>query len=98
MIPKEYLTDAGFIKASYESGTERVETVDPEILCEDERYCYVPLNAIESGTILAKPDSADRYTVRLTAALDGVFRISKGFTEFCPVVILDESDDYVLAA
>ena len=98
MIPKEYLTDAGFIAASYASGTESVKSVKPAVLYEDERYCYVAMSEMEGGTILAKPDSADRYTVRLTAPLDGVYKISKGYTEFCPVVILDETDDYVLGA
>ena len=36
--------------------------------------------------------------MRLTAELDGVYMISKGFSEFCPVVFFAESDDYVLAA
>ena len=97
MIPREYLTDAGFIAASYEDGRESVKTVKTGIAFEDERYYYVAKSEIAGGTILAKPDSEERYTVRLTAGLQGVYKISKGFTEFCPVVIMDESDDYVLA-
>ena len=98
MVPKEYLTDAGFIQASYENGVESVKAIKPDIAYEDDKYYYLALTAIEGGTILAKPESADRYTVRLTAALEGVYKISKGFTEFCPVVILDQTDDYILAA
>ena len=98
MIPRDYSTDAGFIQASYEGGRETVRTVRADIVFEDDRYVYVAKTAFDGGTILAKPDSDERYTVRLTADLDGVFKISKGFTEFCPVVILAESDDYVLAA
>lgn len=98
MIPRSYLTDAGFIQADYENGKENIKAIRPEIVFEDDRYCYVAKSAVEGGTILARPDSEERYTVRLTAELDGVYKISKGFTEFCPVVILDETDDYVLAA
>ena len=81
-----------------ENAAEKVEVLDPLIAYEDEEYCYIALNAIESGTILAKTDSDERYTVRLTAELEGVYKISKGFTEFCPVVVLDRTDDYILAA
>ena len=98
MIPLAYKTDAGFIKVTYENAAEKVEVLDPLIVYEDEEYCYIALNAIESGTILAKTDSDERYTVRLTAELEGVYKISKGFTEFCPVVVLDRTDDYILAA
>ena len=98
MIPLAYKTDAGFIKVTYENAAEKVEVLDPLIAYEDEEYCYIALNAIESGTILAKTDSDERYTVRLTAELEGVYKISKGFTEFCPVVVLDRTDDYILAA
>ena len=98
MIPRAYLTDAGFIEAKYDNGRENVQTVKADVVFEDEKYVYAALSAFESGTILARPESDERYTVRLTAELDGVYKISKGFTEFCPVVILAESDDYVLAA
>ena len=98
MIPRAYLTEAGFIQASYENGREEAKTVKADIAFEDEKYDYVAVSAFESGTILAKPDSDERYTVRLTTELEGVYKITKGFTEFCPVVILAESDDYVLAA
>ena len=98
MIPRAYLTDAGFIEATYEDGRENVQTVKTDIIFEDDKYCYVAQTAFKGGTILARPESDERYTVRLTAELDGVYKISKGFTEFCPVVIIDESDDYVLSA
>ena len=98
MIPRDYLTDAGFIQASYDGGRETVQTVKTDIVFEDEKYYYVAQTAFAGGTILARPDSSERYTVRLTAELDGVYKISKGFTEFCPVVIVAESDDYVLSA
>ena len=98
MIPRDYLTDAGLIKATYENGQESVEITNPGITYEDEQYLYIAQSELESGTILAKPDSDERYTVRLTADLEGVYQIGKGFTEFSPVVILDESDDYILAA
>ncbi len=98
MIPRAYLTEAGFIEANYDEGRENVRTMKADIVFEDEKYYYVAQTAFKSGTILAKPESDERYTVRLTADLDGVYKISKGFTEFCPVVIIDESDDYVLSA
>ena len=98
MIPRAYLTDAGFIQASYENGRENVQTVKADVVFEDEKYYYVAKTAFAGGTILARPESDERYTVRLTAELDGVYKISKGFTEFCPVVIIAESDDYVLSA
>ena len=98
MIPKEYRTDAGFIRVSYANGVESVSAADLEVVFSDDRYCYVSTESVESGAILARPDSDERCTVRLTAALTGVYKINKGYTEFCPVVILDSSDDYVLAA
>ncbi|MBR4166038.1 MAG: hypothetical protein IKR43_07360, partial [Lachnospiraceae bacterium] len=98
MIPREYLTDAGFALVNYVDGRENVQSVRTDIVFEDDRYYYVTGTDLAEGSILAKPDSEERYTVRLKAELDGVYKISKGFTEFCPVVITAESDDYVLSA
>lgn len=98
MIPRDYQTDGGFIAVNYTDGGENVSLIDPDLAFTDEQYCYVELSKIEGGTILAKPDSAERYTVRLTAQMDGVYKIGKGYTEYCPVVIIDSSEDYVLVA
>lgn len=98
LIPLAYKNDAGFIQVTYDNAAEGAGILDLPVAYEDETYCYVPLDAAESGTILAMPDSEERYTIRLTEELEGVYKISKGYTEFCPVVILDSSDDYILAA
>lgn len=96
MIPRGFESDSGFIFMDYSGSMTNPVVISPKVYFRDEQYCYVSVQDLDNGMVLAKPESDDRYTVRLTSLLDGVYEINKGYTVFCPIEILDESDDYLL--
>ncbi len=98
LIPNEYETDSGFLVMDYSGGSGIPVATKPDVVFRDGSYCYVLREELPEGCVLAKPDSQERYTVRLTQSLDGVLVINKGFTEFTPVELLDESADYLLVS
>ena len=102
LIPLAYEIVAGeeptgqFLKETYSSSTRTIETVSLNVYRRDDTYCYVSGENLTSEDVLLKPDSQERYTVRLSTSLTGVYQINSGYTVFCPIEILEESEDYFL--
>ena len=49
-----------------------------------------------SGTVLVNNKTGKTYSVSSTAALDGVYNINRGYTQFCPIKILYTYGDYCI--
>ncbi len=98
LIPREYeLEDnAGFLEEIYSGTVRTAQLITPTVSWRDEKYCYVDTQSLKAETVLIKPESQDRYTVRLTASLTGVYQINAGFTVFCPIEVLEENGEYLL--
>ncbi len=100
IIPKSYGTyggggtDIGFITETYSGSEAHAAFVSPTVYRSDEDYYYVDTKDLTEGTVLVRPDSDDRFTVRMTTALRGVYQINKGFTVFRLVEIVSEAEDY----
>ncbi len=98
MIPKDYATITAsdtvgfFVLESEDSTTTTV--VSPTIYEETDEYYYVAEEDISVGTVLAKPDSADRLVVIDTDTLTGVYNINKGYASFTQIEVLLENSDY----
>ena len=98
IIPKEYatVTDSntiGFFTMSSASDTSTTVT-SPTIYYETDDYYYISNDDLPTGTIIAKPDSTDRYVVKDTAELTGVYNINKGYAVFTQIEVLIENSDY----
>lgn len=103
LIPKEFLvlsdkgTARGFYKETYtESGTSIVLT-SCNIYNSDDEYYYVDCgenSELKAGDYLVKENSEDRYQVGVTASLQGVFNINRGYTAFRKIEVLNYNDEY----
>ena len=102
LIPLEYeafLPDGSSdgIYQEIRNGAETtVRHIQPRIFKRDDSYCYVSREDVPAESVLIKQDSQDRYTVRLTSSLLGVYQANTGYTVFCPIDILQESSEYLL--
>ena len=102
LIPREYeLTDengspVGFLQEAYSGTVETPRYIQPKVYMRDEQYCYVSRETLPAETVLIRQDSQDRYTVRLTSTLKGVYQINSGYTVFCPIEVLEQNGEYLL--
>ena len=101
LIPIEYeLTgsagNSGFLQEITVGSTKSVQFITPTVYMRDEEYCYVSRESVAAESVLIKPDSQDRFTVRLTQVLTGVYQVNSGYTRFCPIEIVDRNGDYLL--
>lgn len=103
LIPRDFLVTAedgsskGFLKETYsESGTSAV-LVSCTIYNADEEYYYIGTEEggeLHAGDYLVKENSQDRYQVGVTASLQGVYNINRGYTAFRKIEILSSNDEY----
>ena len=98
MIPSEYLvTDSSSDqKGFYIKGGSGTEFIKPDVVLTSDDYCYVDHDDMASGTVLVNNKTGKTYSVSSTAALDGVYNINRGYTQFCPIKILYTYGDYCI--
>ena len=102
LIPREFEARLasgepdGFYQEIVTGSEQTIRHITPTVFKRDEQYCYVSRQDLPAESVLLKQDSQDRYTVRLTAAMTGVYQVNAGYTVFCPVEILEESGEYLL--
>lgn len=102
LIPREFETvredgePDGFYQELVTGSEQTIRHITPAVYKRDDRYCYVSRQDLPAESVLIRQNSQDRYTIRLTAALTGVYQVNAGYTVFCPVEILEESGDYLL--
>ena len=104
VIPKEYAsyggstTETGFLKVSKANdGSEMVTFVSPTLYeLKDGRY-YVDTSEFSEGDVIIKDgSSSDRFIVRDTAVLEGVYSMNKGYAVFRKVNIIDKNEQFCL--
>ena len=61
---------------------------------QDDEYYYIDKADIADGTVIAREDSDERYTVRLSTALTGVYQVNRGYTVFRQIEALRTDGDY----
>lgn len=75
-------------------GKSEKQTITLSIGTEDEDYCYIPVNEVKQGTILALADEKDTYLLEKKIKLKGVYCVNKGYASFKPVTIKKENTEY----
>lgn len=103
IIPIEYLTQGGNQKSNgvnleryKEDGTIEQRFVSLGTSKSDENYVYVSMDDFQSGDVVMKPESSDRYTIGTTGKVEGVYNINKGYTVFYPVSVLCKNSEYYI--
>ncbi len=101
LIPVDYeLTggtgSSGFLQEISVGSTKSVQFITPVVYMRDGTYCYVSRDSVAAESVLIKPDSQERFTVRLTETLTGVYQVNAGYTKFCPIEVIDRNGEYLL--
>ena len=102
VIPQEYVTTGGNSSSQgvlvSEDGESAVFQAVDIFNISDDGEAYISRDALESGTLLLKPESSETYTVEETKTLTGVYNINRGYAVFRKVTILCENDEYYIVA
>lgn len=106
LIPPEYFTvggdsnDTGLYEVSYNSQTGEPEYLftPADIYYQDENYAYVDKDDFLSGTLIYCPDTKETTPLALTATLEGVYQVNRGYAVFRRIERLDEGGGYVIVA
>lgn len=103
-IPKEFATNGGdgneigFLRMTTDKSGKAVPVFTSTTLYEEKngRY-YIDNSVFREGDIIVKDGSTtDRYIVRDTADLEGVYSMNKGYAVFRKVSILDKNENYCI--
>ncbi|MCI8511312.1 MAG: hypothetical protein HFE83_04865 [Lachnospiraceae bacterium] len=103
LIPKDFLVrsetgqNLGFYKEVYTEGTSSVVLTPCSIYNSDEDYYYVGTeegSGLTAGDYLIKENSEERYQVGVTASVQGVYNINRGYTAFRKIEPLLSNDEY----
>lgn len=102
-IPEAYATyggnrkNIGFLKASTDrDGNASTTFVTPTIYNHADGRYYVDESFFHEGDIIIRDGSTDRFIVRDTASLEGVYSMNKGYAVFRRINILDKNEDYCI--
>lgn len=103
-IPKEYFlkgddsdNEGLLIEKTDKNGNTSTEFIDPTIYYQTETHCYIDSEYVQSGDVLVKQNSKDRYIVgEDTATLQGVYNINKGYAVFKQIKILFQNEEYTI--
>lgn len=103
LIPKDFLvlsetgSARGFYKETYTENGSSVVLISCSIYNSDDDYYYVDCgekSELKAGDYLVKENSQDRYQVGVTASVQGVFNINRGYTAFRKIEVLNSNDEY----
>ena len=102
-IPVSYITNGGesleqgFNRDILSNGEALVEFVPVEIVCKKDDLCYVAVDGeLNSGDVLVKSETNERFTVGGMAPLNGVYNVNTGYTNFRYIDILSERNGYYI--
>ena len=103
-VPVEYATEGGdsqeigFLRVrTDENGAESVEFTSTTLYeMRDGKY-YIDSSVFQEGDIILKENTAsDRYIIRETDSLEGVYNMNKGYAVFRKINIIDKNEDYCI--
>ncbi len=106
LVPLEYLskgadsTDSGLIIESYDEKTGEVKytfTVT-DIYYQDEAYAYVDMELFPDGTFIHSPSGSQRYVLKPTNRLTGVYNVNLGYAVFKRIEILYQNEEYAIVS
>ncbi len=103
-IPEEFATlggdsqEAGFLKQETDkSGNVSTTFVSTTLYEHKNGKYYIDAADFREGDIIVKSEgSSDRYIVRDTDTLEGVYSMNKGYAQFRKIIILDKNENYCI--
>ena len=102
-IPKEFITKGGdsnndgvMLVQRDKNNEEVIIFTDVSLFYETEDLYYIDAANINLGDVVLKPDSNERYSLRDTDVLEGVYNINRGYAVFKRIVPLFENEEYTI--
>lgn len=103
-IPKEYFLKGDdsnqeglLLEKTDKNGNTTTEFINPTIYYQTETHSYIDSEYVQSGDVLVKQNSKDRYLVgKDTASLQGVYNINKGYAVFKQIKIMFQNEEYAI--
>ena len=103
VIPKDFIADTKNIseaklirETTDKNGKTIQEFVDVTLYAEQDEQYYVDKSEFKEGDVLIKQDSDERYIIKNTAPLEGVYSTNKGYAVFRKIVIIDQNEDFCI--
>ena len=103
VIPKDFIADtrsiseARLIKETTDKNGKTIqEFMNATLYAEQDEMYYVDKSEFKEGDVLIKPDSLERYVIKDTAQLEGVYSTNKGYAVFRKVVVIDQNEDFCI--
>ncbi len=102
LVPNEFVTKGGNSSSDglttivYDkNGEQSHEFVKASVYYVDKNnYAYIDCNRFEAGTVIAKTDSKEKYTLAEKGQLKGVYIVNQGFFDFRRIEVLYDNDEY----
>lgn len=105
-VPLEYMTVGSNTKAAIylnkrildESGELSIEQISPTIYYQDDTFCYIATNSVDSSDVFVKENSEETVAAGTlsSTSLSGVYSANKGTAAFKIIELLNEKDDYCI--
>ena len=102
LVPEAYLTQGGSSSASgfyvENKKDDSITFKETDVFKRDVEngMLYLKTDTFESGTVIVKPESSERFVINKTTLLSGVYNVNKGYAVFTQVNILCESEAYYI--
>ncbi|MGI6007993.1 MAG: HlyD family efflux transporter periplasmic adaptor subunit [Ruminococcus sp.] len=102
VIPEGYETtggdsdEIGFLMETSDGGENSTEFVSTTVYAQQDGFYYVDMSAFSEGDVLVKPNSTERYTIRDTMPLEGVYCTNRGYAVFRRISIIDQNEEFCI--
>ena len=101
IVPKGYVTKGGkrgengvLLETYDDEGNVSVQFVETPIYHETETEYYLDDTVLRAGNDIVMPESTQKFEIRQTGTLTGVYNINKGYADFKEISILYDNEEY----
>lgn len=102
-IPKDYVTKGGnsdgygvIIEYTNKDGEKTPQFTEVSLFYETDDLYYIDSDEIKLGDTAIKPDSNERFILKNTEQLEGVYNINRGYAVFKRISKLFENEEYTI--
>lgn len=103
LVPLEFFTkggdsnNQGIVKESYmKNGETEYPFIETDVYFEDDTYGYIDTTLLSPGDWIRNPETQERYEIRKTKSLEGVYNVNKGYSVFRLIEKIYENEEYCI--
>lgn len=95
-VLREVVGDDGSVSTEFTALTLYTDPQEEPEEGEDPSCYYADTEDLQAGDVLIAPDSQNKYTVKDTETLKGVYNINQGYAVFRLICVLDQNDEFTI--